>query len=106
MRYQDSVFTNGMMVASMSVIGRVIFKTTLEFTLGRMAASMKGSIQKTKSMGLVSTTGLMENNIKDGGIEENNMALAALVLVKARKNMVFGKMAKKYVGLVMRKFNK
>ena len=106
MRFQDSVFTSGMTVASMLVTGRVIFKTTLEFTPGKMAVSMKANIQKTKSMVLAFITGLMANNIKVGGIEANSMDLAALAHQKARENMVFGKMARKYVGLVMRKFSK
>jgi len=71
----DRESTNGQMVDSMKVIGRIIKWKEEEFLHGLTIEDMKESTMTTKKKGMVSFIGLMGENMKVSGKMENNMEL-------------------------------
>ena len=55
---------------------------------------MKVIILMIKSMDMVYLYGLMEENMKDNGKEENNMARAYILLLPKKKKLEYGRKVK------------
>lgn len=72
-RLTDKVSTHGSTVVHMKAHGKIIICMDKVHTHGVTAGSMRESTIWTRSMAMVSTSGLMDAAMKDTGKMENNM---------------------------------
>ena len=68
---------------------------------------MKACIEMIRKLASASTSGLMAENMKVGGIMGNNMDLESIrIQVKARLNMDYGNMERESPGLIPRQYTR
>ena len=77
-----------------------------ENILGLMENIMKDSMSMIKNKGSVSINGLMVNDMKDNGLQENNMEKAKLSPPKENGNLVYGKTVLELNGSLKKHQNK
>jgi len=70
---RDTVNISGKMGVNTSENGRIITCTVKEFTPGPMAGDTRENTKWTKSTGMASTSGLMEDNMRAIGSTESSM---------------------------------
>ena len=81
---EDSIKANGV---------TIIWKASV-FIHGKMVESMRVSIKMIRNMDMAFTYGLINESMKDGGIEENSMDWVSILCPMKSQSMVYGKMGK------------
>lgn len=86
--------TNGRMGESTSATGTTTTCTEWAFISTRIMSLTRGSSKRTKRQDMVCTTGMTEENMKDGGTMESNTALASTrIQAKEKSSMASGSTA-------------
>lgn len=57
----------------------------MAYTYGKMGEGMRDSIIMTKNVVMGSIVGSMVVNMRAGGIKENNMALASIMITQSKR---------------------
>ena len=92
------------MAGSMKACGIKIIWMDMEHTNGVMEGSIKDSTKMIRSTDLAFTPGSMEDSMKDIGIEESNMVLDCIIILKTEvRKQGCGRMASALSGLLMMK---
>ena len=98
---------HGWMVVSIVVNGCPITWKVMASIHGKMVVSTKDSIEKTRRMGLASTSGQMAESMKVTGPMENSMVLVhMLYLRKIWQSLAYGKMENELNGLILQRHDK
>lgn len=98
MRFQAMDFINGLTAESTSATGKETSWMNSVFILGKTGGCMRVITWKIRSMGMEFILGQILNDTQAGGLMVNSMASASSFPKMARKNWVFGKMARKLSG--------
>lgn len=96
-------FTYGKMEESFMGNGKIMIWKVLGFTIGEMEEVIRGNIIMIRSQGMGNISGQMGGSMKGGGLRENNMDWACiLILINRKLSMDCGKMEKDLSGLMNR----